>query len=145
MERTIGTISGGVLGLAISLLGHGFGQDSDMVFTGARLPSHLIDIVKRGSTVRDLQLASMMTPCPMLTASCITSPLILTPNRGLEGLVRFSHASSCCKSGYKYPMVGWQCCPPDELAGQRKLMLLCRSGCVCGGFHSRHRGMGAVS
>ena len=41
MERTIGTISGGVLGLAISLLGHGFGQDSDMVFTGARWPSRL--------------------------------------------------------------------------------------------------------
>jgi len=41
MERTIGTISGGVLGLTISLLGHGFGQDSDMVFTGVRLPSTL--------------------------------------------------------------------------------------------------------
>jgi len=49
MERTIGTISGGVLGLAISLLGHGFGQDSDMVFTGARLPSHLIDIARQHS------------------------------------------------------------------------------------------------
>ena len=74
MERTIGTISGGVLGLAISLLGHGFGQDSDMVFTGARLQSHLIDemlqnVVKRGSTARNLQLASMMTPCTMLTDS----------------------------------------------------------------------------
>ncbi|CAK0786828.1 hypothetical protein CVIRNUC_010042 [Coccomyxa viridis] len=34
MERTIGTVCGGLLGLGISLLGHGFGQDSDMVFTG---------------------------------------------------------------------------------------------------------------
>ncbi|CAL5222233.1 g4567 [Coccomyxa viridis] len=34
MERTIGTVCGGCLGLGISLLGHGFGQDSDMLFTG---------------------------------------------------------------------------------------------------------------
>lgn len=34
VERTIGTVCGGLLGLGISLLGHGFGQDSDMLFTG---------------------------------------------------------------------------------------------------------------
>ena len=37
MERTIGTVCGGLLGLGISLLGHGFGQDSDMLFTGQSL------------------------------------------------------------------------------------------------------------
>ncbi len=41
MERTIGTVCGGLLGLGISLLGHGFGQDSDMVFTGDTLPALL--------------------------------------------------------------------------------------------------------
>ena len=37
MERTIGTVCGGCLGLGISLLGHGFGQDSDMLFTGTEV------------------------------------------------------------------------------------------------------------
>lgn len=41
MERTIGTGLGGLLGLGISLLGHGFGQDSDMVFTGDTLAAPL--------------------------------------------------------------------------------------------------------
>ena len=44
MERTIGTVCGGLLGLGISLLGHGFGQDSDMVFTGDTLPALLYGV-----------------------------------------------------------------------------------------------------
>ncbi len=38
MERTIGTVTGGLLGLATTLVGHGFGQDSDIVFTGHSPP-----------------------------------------------------------------------------------------------------------
>ncbi|CAL8465245.1 g4780 [Coccomyxa elongata] len=34
VERTIGTIFGGLLGLATVLLGHGFGQDEDIAITG---------------------------------------------------------------------------------------------------------------
>jgi hypothetical protein len=34
VERTIGTVCGGVLGLATVLFGHGFGQDGDIIFTG---------------------------------------------------------------------------------------------------------------
>lgn len=37
MERTIGTIFGGLLGLATVLLGHGFGQDEDIAITGTPL------------------------------------------------------------------------------------------------------------
>ncbi len=39
MERTIGTIFGGLLGLATVLLGHGFGQDEDIAITGTLLDS----------------------------------------------------------------------------------------------------------
>jgi hypothetical protein len=34
VERTIGTIFGGLLGLGTVLLGHGFGQDEDIAITG---------------------------------------------------------------------------------------------------------------
>ena len=34
IERTIGTVAGGLLGLGTALVGHGFGQDKDVAFTG---------------------------------------------------------------------------------------------------------------
>ena len=48
MERTIGTVCGGCLGLGVSLLGHGFGQDSDMLFTGEKPSSrHALNLTFR--------------------------------------------------------------------------------------------------
>lgn len=34
VERTIGTVFGGLLGLGTVLIGHGFGQDEDIAITG---------------------------------------------------------------------------------------------------------------
>ena len=44
VERTIGTIFGGLLGLATVLLGHGFGQDEDIAITG--MPPAVLQLVR---------------------------------------------------------------------------------------------------
>ena len=156
MERTIGTVSGGLLGLGISLLGHGFGQDSDMVFTGA--VSLLVKWLLRPSAGAflesswQLQAASSTTSasfncssgiCPHscdAEVECLHGPgAQASPSlwQVLGGLHRCSQAAYICRTVLQAAYIKCK-------AAYHARTCLRRGGGFCGGLHSCHCGMGAV-
>lgn len=83
VERTIGTVFGGLLGLATVLFGHGFGQDGDIVVTS----EHLVQAHTNSFRLLLRKRA--------LTSFCKTSPALckfVNGKFGDAGLVAFAVA-----------------------------------------------------
>ena len=166
MERTIGTVSGGLLGLGISLLGHGFGQDSDMVFTGA-VSLLLVIWLLRPSAGAFLESSWQLQAASSTTSASFNCSSGICPH-SCDADVGWSHGAlevrlhvcsvqgrlalcmrrlgAAMQTTQHLPQrrAGLRCCRCKCKAAHHARTCLRRGGGFCGGLHSCHCGMGAV-